>query len=126
MSAKEGNTIAQKHGAFSFRARGEKALEPAERSRLQELKETVHTRDGALSLMQERAANAIMLVEILTAYAAKEHAAGTPIENIKVLGYLPAYMNTCQRMLKDLLQHMPKDDSLGVIDLEELRARYGR
>ena len=109
-----------KHGAHALDHRGETALDTSGRSRLEELKDTVQYRDGVLDLMKERAANAVMMVEMMTAYAAKRHRDGVPLDRIPVLKSLPAYMNSAQRALKDLLQYMPDDkDVLDAVEVLE-------
>ena len=104
----------RKHGAYAMAAHGEKAMDTNQRSRLEELKETVQDRPGVIALMQERAANAVMLVEVLTSYVAKEHKQGTPLDKIPSLRALPAFMNTAQRALRDLLSVIPEDE--GALD----------
>ena len=99
----------RKHGAYSLERRGDAALDTTGRSRLEELKETVQEREGVLVLMKERAATAVMMVEMMTAYAAKKHREGVPLDRIPTLKSLPAFMNSAQRALKDLLAHMPDD-----------------
>ena len=108
---------AKSHGAYAFERRGEIALNQTGRSRLQELKDQVQDRQGVLALMQERAANSVMMVELITSYIAKEHKSGKPLSHIKPLGSLPAFMNTAQRALKDLLSVMPDDKQ--VLDIGE-------
>jgi len=112
---------AKTHGAYAFERRGEVALNQTGRSRLQELKDQVKDREGVLVLMQERAANAVMMVELITSYIAKEHKEGKPLSRIKTLGSLPAFMNTAQRALKDLLTVLPDDDRM--IDIGEKIAK---
>ena len=114
---------ARKHGAYAFRERGESALNPPQRSRLQELKDQVREREGVLDLLQERAASAVMMVELITSYVAEEHEAGKPLSRIKTLRCLPAFMNTAQRALKDLIGLMPEgDDTLDAVKvLEDLK-----
>ena len=114
----EQRQIASKtHGAYAFERRGEAALNQTGRSRLQELKDQVQDRQGVLGLMQDRAANAVMMVELLTSYIAKEHKAGKPLSRIGALGRLPAFMNTAQRALKDLLVVLPDDKQ--ILDIGE-------
>ena len=114
----EQRQIASKtHGAYAFERRGEVALNKPGRSRLQELKDQVQNREGVLALMQERAANAVMMVELITSYVAKEHKEGKQLSRIGALGRLPAFMNTAQRALKDLLAVLPDDER--VLDIGE-------
>ena len=114
---------AKSHGAYAFERRGEIALNQTGRSRLQELKDQVQDRQGVLALMQERAANAVMMVELITSYIAKEHKTGKPLSHIKPLGSLPAFMNTAQRALKDLITYMPENENAldAVRVLEDLK-----
>jgi hypothetical protein len=112
---------ARSHGAYAFRDRGEQALEQPQRSRLEELKEQVQERDGVLQLLQERAANAVMVVEVITSHVAREVKLGVQLSDIPVLRALPAFMNTAQRALKDLIDLMPEDKD--VMDIGERIAR---
>lgn len=100
---------ARSHGAYAFRDRGDQALDQPQRSRLEELKEQVQERDGVLQLLQERAANAVMVVEVITSHVAREVKLGVPLSDIPILRALPAFMNTAQRALRDLLTVMPDD-----------------
>src|SRR4030042_3187348 len=108
--APEGNKNDLKHGAYSFRDQGEKALEPAGRSRLVELREIVQDKQGLLELMQEKAADAVMLFEIVQSYVASQYKAGRPLESIPVMDKLPAFANTMQRAMANLWAIMPDDN----------------
>jgi hypothetical protein len=103
---------ARSHGAYAFRDRGDQALEQPQRSRLEELKAQVQEREGVLELMQDRAANAVMIVEVITSHIAKEVKLGIPLSNIPILRALPAFMNTAQRALRDLLSVIPDDQDV--------------
>ena len=83
---------ARTHGAYAFRDRGEQALEQPQRSRLEELKEQVRERTGVLQLMQERAANAVMMTELVTSYIAREVKMGVPLSQIGAVRSLPAFL----------------------------------
>jgi hypothetical protein len=107
----------RKHGAYSFKDNGVRVLDHQGRSRLQEIKEQLETRQGVVDMMQERTANAVMLVELVTSYVAKEHKAGIPLDEIPVFRSLPAFMNSAHRQIKDLLDAMPNDGE--VLDLAE-------
>jgi hypothetical protein len=97
------------HGLYAVRDRGEAAMTNPQRSRLQEIKEQLESAEGIRQMMQERTANAILLVELATSYVADEHKAGIPLDEIKVLKALPAFMNTAHRQIRDLLDVMPAD-----------------
>ena len=114
---------AKTHGAYAFERRGEAALNQTGRSRLQELKDQVQDRQGVLALMQERTAGALLMVELLTSFVAQEHKRGVPLSDIAALGRLPAFMNTAQRALKDLITHMPENENIldAVKVLEDLK-----
>ena len=108
----------RKHGAIAFKDSGEDALEPPQRSRLQELKEQVQDREGVLELMQDRAANAVLMCEIVTSYIAKEYKSGIPLTQIPIINRLAAFQNSAQRALKDLIAVMP--DRGNVLDAREV------
>jgi hypothetical protein len=115
---KQRQEAARTHGAYAFERRGEEALTQPARSRLEELKEQTQTRDGVLEVMKERAANAVMMVELLTSYLAKEVKSGKPLTQISGFASLPAFMNTAQRALKDLATLLP--DESHTIDTSDL------
>ncbi|RPH75944.1 hypothetical protein EHM76_00435 [bacterium] len=100
---------ARTHGAYAFEKRGEQALDNTGRSRIAELREIVQNRQGVLSLMQEKAADAVLMFEIVQAHVAKEAKAGKSISDISALKQLPAFMNSMQRALSSLLSLMPDD-----------------
>jgi len=106
----------RKHGVRSFQVRGEEALDESGRSRLEELKEQVQDREGVIALMQERAANAVMVTELVMSFVAKELKAGKSLSSIPIFRSLPAYMNTAGRALKDLANEMP--EKKGIADAE--------
>jgi hypothetical protein len=112
---------ARKHGAYAFLGRGEAALEPVQRSRLQELREQVQTKDGIVEILQDRAANAVMMVEVVTSYIASQIEAGKTLEKIDVLGKLPAFMNSAQRSLKDLIEHLPEQNETYSAELDHIK-----
>jgi len=64
-----------------------------------------------------------MMVEIVINHVAKEVQAGRSLSNIPALRSLPAFMNTAQRSLNDLMALMP--DYKDVLDaaavLEDLK-----
>jgi hypothetical protein len=107
--APEGNTNAVKHGAYAFRDHGEQALEPSGRTRLAELREIVQDKQGLLELMQEKAADSVLLFEIVQSYVAREVKNGVPLAEIPALKTLPAFANTMQRSLANLWAIMPGD-----------------
>jgi hypothetical protein len=99
---------ARKHGVYAVREKGEAALDEQGRSYLAELREHVQDREGVLGLLQERAATAVLLADLLTSYVIEEHKAGVPLEEIKSFNVLPAFQNSAQRALKSLYEAMPK------------------
>ena len=113
---KQRQQAARKHGAYAFQARGEAALDKPQRSRLQELKDQVQNRDGVLELMQERAANSVMVTELVMSHVAREVKQGKPLAQITILRALPAFMNTAQRALKDLIHEMPEGEGISDVD----------
>jgi hypothetical protein len=117
-----GNRNAVKHGADAYMAHGEKALNPSGRTRLMELREQVENRDGVLALMQQKAADTVLLFELVQGYVAGEVKEGIPLGEIPALGRLPAFMNSMQRALTTLISLMPKEDE--AIDIDELLRPY--
>jgi hypothetical protein len=100
------------HGTYAFRDNGEKALEPSGRTRLMELREQVQTREGLLDIMQQKAADSVLLFELLQSHVAGEVKAGKPLNEIPALNKLPAFMNSMQRALSSLVSLMPDDKGL--------------
>jgi len=113
----ENNQAALKHGIYRFRDNGSKALDQPDRSRLQEIESQLQSREGVKSMLQERAANSVLLVELATSYIAEQHRAGIPLDEIAVFRALPGFMNSCHRQVKDLLDVIP--DESKVLDLAE-------
>lgn len=123
---KQRQQATRKHGAYAFQARGEAALDQPQRSRLQELKEQVKDRDGVLELMQERAANSVMVTELVMSHVAREVKQGKALAQIKILRALPAFMNTAQRALKDLIREMPEGEGISDVDTVLQAVRRGK
>jgi hypothetical protein len=105
---------ARKHGVYAFRDNGEDALEPTGRTRLAELREQVQSREGVVDLMQQKAADSVLLFELLQSHVAKEAKAGVPLDEIKALKSLPAFLNSMQRALTSLIALMP--DTRNTVD----------
>lgn len=105
---KQRKEAARKHGAYSVMAHGEKALDEQGRTYLAEIRENVQTRDGVLFLMQENAARAQLVANMVTSFVTEEARAGVPLEEIAALRSLPAFYNSAQRALKDLLENLPE------------------
>jgi hypothetical protein len=99
------------HGAYAFRDHGAEALPEKKRSRIGELSESVQTRAGLLSLLQDRAVRAIIMVEIVESYIVEEKRKGKPLESISILRNLPGFQNSAQRCIEALLDVMPGDNA---------------
>jgi hypothetical protein len=106
---KQRKEAARKHGAYAVMAHGESALDEQGRSYLSEIREKVQTREGVLELMQSRAATAVLVADMVTSFVTEEAKAGIPLEEINALRSLPAFYNSAQRSLKDLLENLPHD-----------------
>ena len=106
---KQRQEASKKHGVYSVRDRGQEAMTTPQRSRLQEIKEQLETRQGVKDMMQERTSHAVLLVELASAYVAGLHRAGVPLDEIPLLKALPAFMNTAHRQIRDLLDVMPAE-----------------
>jgi hypothetical protein len=115
-------SAAKTHGAYAFQARGEASLEPTGRTRLAELREQVQSREGVMDIMQQKAADSVLLFELVQSFVASEAKAGVPLDEIKALKALPAFLNTMQRALVSLISLMP--DNTDVIDIPELQKKY--
>jgi hypothetical protein len=98
-----------KHGAFAFQSRGESALKPEGRTRLMELRDQVQDRDGVLGIMQEKAADSVLLFELVQSFVAGQVKMGVPLGDITALKSLPAFFNSMQRALTSLISIMPKE-----------------
>ena len=103
---------ARKHGVDAFKAHGESALEKPQRSRLQELKDSVQSREGTINLMRDNAANAMMVTELVLSHISKKVKQGYELESIAGFSRLPGFMNTAQRALRDLVTLYPDDPDI--------------
>jgi urease gamma subunit len=93
---------------------------------MQELREQVRDRSGVLDLIQENAAKAVMMVELVTSFVANQKMSGVPLDEIPALRILPSFMNSAQRALKDLISLMPSNE--GAIDVDKVleAVRHGQ
>jgi hypothetical protein len=112
---------ARKHGAYAFRDSGEKALEPEKRSRLMELREQVQDRSTLLDLMQQKAADGVLMFELMQSYVAGEIKRGALLPDIPVLNKLPAFYNSMNRALSTLLANMPENSSPYDAELDHIQ-----
>jgi hypothetical protein len=110
-----------KHGAYAFQARGDDALTPTGRSRHSELRELVQSREGIIELLQQRAADAVMVCEMAISYVAKQTQDGHTLADIPVMRTLPVYQNSAVRALHTLAEMMPKDSVPASAELEKIR-----
>lgn len=101
---------ARKHGAYSFEQNGEKALDTGGRTRLAELREAVQDRGSLVDILGEKCADQILLFELIQSYVAQRVKAGTPLEEIPALKYLPQFANSMQRAIALMLANMPAED----------------
>jgi hypothetical protein len=101
---------AKTHGAYSFERRGEIALEPAGRTRLMELREACQDRKGVLALLQEKAADSVLLFELVNSFVAGEVKRGKTLGEIAALNRLPQFANSMQRALSLLLDVLGDDE----------------
>jgi hypothetical protein len=102
------------HSAYAYQTQGEKALQPAGRSRLIELREATHDRQKLLELLQEKAADSVLIFELIESYVIREHVEKKlAIVDIPVVKYLPAFFNSLERAIKDLL-YLMSDNSAPV------------
>lgn len=110
------------HGAYAFRDNGEKALEPSKRSRLIELREITQDKSSILALMQEKAADGVLMYELFQSYFVKEVLEKkVPITDIPAIKYLPVFYNAMERALRDLLYLMPDDKASISEELVKIR-----
>ncbi len=119
--AQEGNMNSKKHGAYSFQARGEAALEPSGRTRLAELREVLQDKQGVLSIMVEKAADGVLLFELIQSYVGECVNAGKALDDIPAVKTLPAFYNSMHRSLLTLHNIMP--DGSAPVSAEQERIR---
>ncbi len=103
-------SAAVKHGAYAFRDRGEQALQPEGRSRLAELRDMMQDRDSIIEVLQSKAADSVLLFEIVQAHVAKGIQSGKSLTEIPGFKALPAFFNSMHRALTSLLSMMPDDE----------------
>jgi hypothetical protein len=103
------------HGAYAFASRGQEALPETRRSRVAELVETVQTRAGVLSLLQDRCVRALIMVELVESFVIEEKGKGKLLQDIPIFNKLPAFQNSAQRCVQALLHEL--HDDTGVLDV---------
>jgi hypothetical protein len=109
---------ARKHGIRAYEDRGEESLTHPQRSRLAELKDLVQDKQGVVELLKERAARAVLIIEMAEAWVEKEAQEGKTFDEIGVIRRLGTYQETARRALSDLLKALPNDkDILDITDL---------
>ena len=74
-----------------------------------------------IEIAQEKAADSVLLFEIVQSYVAGEVKKGVPLADIPALKVLPAFMNSMQRALTSLISIMPKDGTLANAELERIQ-----
>jgi len=100
------------HAAYS-------KLRPAQRSRFAELTEQAGSREGLVEILTERAVKAVEICELVESYVVEQRSKGVDLESMPVLGKLPSFQNSAQRLISTLLAALPKerDDDSDVINL---------
>lgn len=86
----------------------ESTLQPVQRERLAELREELRTRDGALSLLIERAARANLIAEMGEAYLREAAERGENIFQTDVLRRMGTFAAEARRCLTVLLPYYPE------------------
>ena len=95
-----------RHGAYILRDRGESALTPAGKSRLQELKEQLASEPGRIEYRRDLAAFLALMVEMATSNIREKAEEGKDIWSLSPVSRLPTYING----LIKLLDHWPKEE----------------
>jgi len=105
---------ALKHGVYAT-----KTMTPERRSMRAELAEQLDTRAGVIDALKGAAIDTYTLAQVAQAYVIQKQAEGAELDNIALLGRLPAFWNSAGRALKALLDAMPKDAE-NVLDITDL------
>ena len=96
----------RKHGIYSLQDRGPEALEPAERSRYQELRELVKSQPGREEFREELLSTTMLIVEMGVSELRHTNDLGQSIWTVPVIKALASYINSAAR----LIDSFPKDD----------------
>lgn len=112
----------RRHGVYAVQSRGESALRPKQAGRRGELQEILRDKEGIRDVMRERAASAVLIVEIAEGYVAKEAQSGKALDQIPLMKQLAAFQNSAQRALSALYAALPDEER--VLDLDALRQEY--
>ncbi len=103
------------HGIYALQNTGESSLQPAQRSRLQELKEQFNSEPGRTEYRQELAAHIAMMLELGFSEVRRVVENGKSIWDSPPVARMGVYLNSLIR----LLDGWPKEGS-GAIDITEL------
>jgi hypothetical protein len=112
----------RKHGAYALERRGEGALQPVQRTRLQELKEQLASEPGRLEYRRELAAFLAMIVELGGANIREIAEAGGNIWDSSPVSRLGVYLNSLIR----LLDGWPKEEGERYDITDILRGKDGK
>jgi hypothetical protein len=94
---------ARVHGVYAVRERGADALEPHQRGIYAELDEQLSTRKGTIEALKDAAINTIVLAQIAQSYCIDQFQQGKSLDNIALLGKLPAFWNSAGRAIRAYL-----------------------
>jgi len=115
------NKNALKHGAYSFQAKGEKALTEPNKSRYIELKQQFESQPGREEYRKELAAFIAMMLELGFSDIRTRAEAGRPIWDTPPVARMGSYLNTLVR----LMDSWPKDKPQHASIIELLRGDTG-
>jgi hypothetical protein len=118
VGAQPGNANSRKHGIYALELRGENSLAPAQRSRLQELKEQFNSEPGRVEYRQELAAFLAMMLELGFSSIREIAEKGGSIWESPPVARMGVYLNALIR----LLDGWPKEGG-GPNILDVLRGR---
>jgi hypothetical protein len=99
------------HGVYALRDRGPESLEPAQRSRYQELREMVKSQPGREEFREELLATVMMIVDLGVGELRQASELGQGIWTTPIIKSLASYVNSAARLI----------DSFPINDMKSVR-----
>ncbi len=116
---KANQKVSRKHGVRAFQTRGEAALDPAQKSHYVEILQKVETREGAVELLKDRTAKAVLMADLGQAWIKLKHDKGEAILEQPIMQRYTTLQAEARRSLIALLAVLP--DYSQAIDAELIK-----
>ncbi len=111
---------ARKHGIYSMKDNTLAAWPETDRLLVTEIADELRTLELIEEHLRYRAARGLVILQVLEAYVAQEVKAGTPLDELDILGRWPSFQNSALRALKAVQVVVAEKPDANLITLNDV------